>query len=350
MPELRKDYFTRRLVLVSPERTNRPSDFVSKEKLKTLPQKDCPFCPGNEEKTPLAELVLVSRENTLLKLSDSENERVSNWSVRYFQNKYPAVSPDSEVKYSDPPLQAEPAFGHHHVMIVTPKHDATYFDLPVEQWIDVLATVQDRVRWLYSKKTVSYVSVFVNSGSEAGASFSHPHLQTLTLTRLPPLIEEEAETMHQDMAELSTCSMCKVLSLETNGPRQILQTENFVAFAPWASTHAFEFWIFPKRHETSLLTVSQKEITDLSTMLRATLGALGHTLSNPAFNMAFHTSSEKKTTKQIHWHIEVYPQVVKWAGLEKGYGVYVNPVAPEVAAQELASAARRQLAAVIGIS
>jgi UDPglucose--hexose-1-phosphate uridylyltransferase len=352
VPELRKDYFSSRLVLVSPERTKRPSDFIGnlKEDHSTLSPKDCPFCPGNENMTPPAELVLVSKGDTLLKLSDSENDRVEGWNVRFFPNRFPAVSPDAEAKYSDPPIQGEPAFGYHHVMVTTPRHEETYFDLPVPQWMDVLATVQDRVRYLYSKKTVSYVSVFVNSGSEAGASFSHPHLQTLTLTRLPPLIEEEAQTMHQEMVELSQCSMCRVLQLEINGPRKILQTDNFVAFAPWASKSAYEFWIFPRRHETSFLKVSQKEINDLATILRATLGALGNALSKPAFNLAFHISSEKKTTKQIHWHLEIYPQVVKWAGLEKGNGVYINPVSPESAAEVLGAAARKELAEIIGIS
>jgi UDPglucose--hexose-1-phosphate uridylyltransferase len=351
MPELRKDYFSRKLVIVSPERTKRPFEFKdSGSSEKRLSAKDCPFCPGNEEMTPPAELVLVKRENSLLKLSDSDNERVANWSVRYFPNKYPAVSPDSDVRYSELPLLGEPAFGFHHVMVVTPKHDESFSTLPEEQWIDILATLQDRIRWLYSKKTVGYVSVFVNNGSEAGASFSHPHLQTITLTKLPPTIEEEADSMHSAMVELGACPMCRVINLESGGPRLVISTENFVAFAPWASTHAYEFWIFPKRHETSFLKVSQKEIQDLGTMLRSTLGALGAVLHEPAFNMAFHISSEKKTTKQVHWHIEVYPQVVKWAGLERGSGVYINPVPPETAARELGAAARKQLASLIGIS
>ncbi|HZW56291.1 MAG TPA: DUF4921 family protein [Nitrososphaerales archaeon] len=359
MPELRKDYFTRKLVIVSPERTKRPFEFKDRKEGEDSDdrkdstgkaQKLCPFCPGNEEMTPPAELVLVTKENSLLKLSDSETDRVKDWSVRYFPNRYPAVSPDSEVKYSDVPLQGEPAFGYHHVMVVTPQHSATFSSIPVEQWIDVLATLQDRVRWLYSKKTVGYVSVFINNGAEAGASFSHPHLQTLTLTKLPPVIEEEAECMHASMSELGVCAMCKVISLESTGPRQILSTDNFVSFAPWASTHAYEFWIFPKRHETSFLKVSQREIQDLATMLRSTLGALDAVLGNPSFNVAFHISSEKKTTKQIHWHIEVYPQVVKWAGLEKGSGVFINPVQPEQAAEALGAAARKQLAGLIGIT
>jgi UDPglucose--hexose-1-phosphate uridylyltransferase len=348
MPELRKDYFTRRLVLVSPERQNRPIEFNSVQ----APPMDkdlCPFCPGNEEMTAPADLVLVSNENTLLKLADSDSERMHDWSVRYFPNSFPAVTPESSGEFRDYPLQAEPALGYHHVMVVTRDHSASFSTLPAEQWIDVLATLQDRVRWLYSKKTVGYVSVFINNGYEAGASLTHPHLQTITLSKLPPLIEEEAEAVHDSMSEFGMCPMCKVVNLESNGPRLILSTDNFVAFAPWASTHAYEFWIFPKRHETSFLKVSQREIQDLSTMLISTLGGLDILLKNPPYNVAFHISSEKKTTKQIHWHIEVYPQIVKWAGLERGSGVFINPVSPEVAAQQLGASARRQISAMIGV-
>jgi len=349
MPELRKDYFTRKLVLVSAERGKRPMEYkVSPSD--PLEKSLCPFCPGNEDMTPPADLVLVSNENTLLKLADSDTERVHEWSVRYFPNSFPAVSPESETTFSDYPLQGEPALGYQHVMVVTPNHSATFSSLSVDHWTEILTTLQDRVRWLYSKKTVGYVSVFINNGYEAGASFSHPHLQTITLTKLPPAIEEEAEAVHESMSEFGVCPMCKVVNLESSGPRLILSTDNFVSFAPWASSHAYEFWIFPKKHETSFLKVSQKEIQDLSTMLKSTLGGLDAVLNNPSYNIVFHISSEKKTTKQIHWHIEVYPQVVKWAGLEHGSGVYVNPVPPEIAAQQLGASARRQISTLIGIT
>jgi UDPglucose--hexose-1-phosphate uridylyltransferase len=350
MPELRKDYFTRKLVLVSTERGNRPIEFKIPTTLPKVDKSQCPFCPGNEDRTPPADLVLVANGNTLLKLADSDSERIHEWSVRYFPNSYPAVSSEATTNYSEYPLQAEPALGYHHVMVVSPDHEASFSSMPIEQWVDILATLQDRVRWLYSKKTVGYVSVFINNGYEAGASISHPHLQTLTLSKLPPVIEEEAEAVHDSMNEFGVCPMCKVVSLESNGPRLILSTDNFVAFAPWASAHAYEFWIFPRRHESSFLKVSQKEIQDLATMLKSTLGGLDAVLGNPPYNIAFHISSEKKTTKQIHWHIEVYPQVVKWAGLERGSGVYVNPVPPETAAQLLGASARRQISLLIGVT
>jgi UDPglucose--hexose-1-phosphate uridylyltransferase len=38
------------------------------------------------------------------------------------------------------------------------------------------------------------------------------------------------------------------------------------------------------------------------------------------------------------WHLELFPRVTTLAGLELGAGVYVDPVAPEQAAAELAAA------------
>ena len=50
MPELRKDPVTSRWVIISTERGKRPNDFAAE------PERPkggfCPFCPGNEDKTP----------------------------------------------------------------------------------------------------------------------------------------------------------------------------------------------------------------------------------------------------------------------------------------------------------
>jgi UDPglucose--hexose-1-phosphate uridylyltransferase len=65
--------------------------------------------------------------------------------------------------------------------------------------------------------------------------------------------------------------------------------------------------------------------------------------------MVFHSSSEKKTTKQIHWHMEVYPGKQALGGLEVGGGIYANEVSPESAAQALGASARKELAQLVGI-
>jgi len=85
-------------------------------------------------------------------------------------------------------------------------------------------------------------------------------------------------------------------------------------------------------------------------MMRATLGGMSKALNEAPFNLVFHFAPEKKNSRQIHWHIEIYPQMQPWSGLERGFGVYVNNVRPEKAAEVLGSACRRELAGLVGIT
>ncbi len=101
---------------------------------------------------------------------------------------------------------------------------------------------------------------------------------------------------------------------------------------------------------TAFSKITQKEIGDLALMLRATLGGMSKALDDAAFNLVFHLSPEKKNSRQIHWHIEVYPQMNTWSGLERGFGVYVNDVTPEKSAELLGSACRKELAGLVGIT
>jgi len=344
MVEIRKDYFTEKLSVILPDRGLKPGQVIQQK-----PEK-CNYCAGNEEMTPPADLVLVKRGDTLLKQTDSEGDVVKNWSVRIFPAKNPVVTPNAPPSYGEPPHYSEPAVGYHYVLVATPKHDQPFAKIDIEQWTNILASLQDKVRWLYSQKGVSYVLVYVNSEKDGPPTVVHPSIQMVTTPRVPPAVEEEAETVQTSLNDLGVCPMCQVVSTETGGPRQILATDFFLAFAPWVSTHAFEFWVYPKRHMTSILKLSQKEMMDLALMLRSTLGGMAKALDSPSFTMVFHSSSEKKTTKQIHWHIEVYPRRTQWTGLELGGGIYVSDVSPESAAQVLGASARKELAQLVGIT
>jgi UDPglucose--hexose-1-phosphate uridylyltransferase len=123
-------------------------------------------------------------------------------------------------------------------MVASPKHDAAFQKLDIEQWTSVLATLQDKTRWLYAQRGVGYVVVFINQGKAAGSTVDHPHIQLVTIPRLPPAVESEAVTVQNSLNELGVCPMCQVVASETGGPRQILSTEFFIAFPPWASAHS----------------------------------------------------------------------------------------------------------------
>lgn len=337
MASMRKDYVLERFMIVC-------------KKDKPANSKKSPYAPGNESMTKPSVLSLVAKDGMLQRLQDSEDEHVTNWSIRVFESSNPAVSVDAENVYSDRPHYSEPAYGYHYIVVASPKAKDTFSTIDVEQWSNILVVVQDRLRWLYTQKGVTYVAIYANHGEAAGGSNPHPHLNIVTFSMIPPVIEAEAEASHKISNEKGVCPMCQTVSEEAGGPRLILQTEGFAAFCPWSPTYAYEFWICPKKHTTSFSKITQKEINDLSLILRATLGGLSNTIKNVSYNLAFHLSPEKKNSKQIHWHIEVYPVTGAQSGLECGYGIFLNDVPPEEAAEKLGAACRKELANLVGIT
>ena len=337
MGDMRKDYVSERFMI------------VGKKDEKITDLKKSPYAPGNESMTNPSVLSLVARDGMLQRLQDADDDYVTGWSIRVFESKNPAVSIEAENTYSDRPHYSEPAYGYHYIVVASPKEKESLSTIDLEQWSNVLVVIQDRLRWLYTQKGVTYVSIYANHGEAAGSTNPHAHMNIVTFSTIPPVIEAEAEASHQILNEKGVCPMCQTVSAETGGPRQILQTEGFIAFCPWAPSYPYEFWISPKKHTTSFSKITQKEINDLSLILRATLGGLSKSIKNLSYNLVFHLSPEKKNSRQIHWHIEVYPITDPWSGLERGYGVFFNKTSPEQAAEKLGAACRKELASLVGI-
>jgi UDPglucose--hexose-1-phosphate uridylyltransferase len=339
--ELRKDYVMDKFVIY-------PSN-LNEMKEDDSPDTICPYCPGNENYTPSSIVSLVIKSGILQRLSDSEGNIVKDWSVRVFNSKIPIIVQNNSSLYTDKPLYSEPAYGYHHILVATPNHTDSFSNISVEQWCNILLVLQDRIRWLYSQKKVTYVSVYINHGNKCGTKIDHPHIDIVTFSEVPPFIESKALLSHRYVNENGNCPSCIAISTELDGPRQVIATDNFISICPWASIYPYEFAIYPKKHSTTLTKISQKEIFDLAMILRSTLGGMSRVLQNPSFNLIFQLSPEKKNSRQFHWHIEIYPHISELTGLEKGFGVFVNSILPETAASKLGAAARKEIAKIVGV-
>ncbi|MBA0909115.1 MAG: galactose-1-phosphate uridylyltransferase [Nitrosarchaeum sp.] len=337
MGDMRKDYLSERFMIVS-KKTDKVAD-----------PKKLPFALGNEAMTNPSVLSLVAKDGMLQRLQDSDDDHVKNWVIRVFESKNPIVSIDTENSYSERPQYSEPAYGYHYIIVASPNEKDTLATIEIDQWSNILVVVQDRLRWLYTQKGVTYVSIYADHGENAGSKNPHPHLNLLTFSTIPPIIEEEAEASAKTNNEKGVCPLCQTITVESGGPRQILQTEGFIAFCPWAPTTSYQFCISPKKHSTSFSKITQKEINDLSLILRSTLGGLSKTVKDVSYSLAFHLSPEKKNSRQIHWHIEVYPITQPWTGLERGYGIFHNELSPEQVAEKLGASCRKELANLVGI-
>ncbi|HIE14114.1 TPA: DUF4921 family protein [Candidatus Bathyarchaeota archaeon] len=338
--EMRKDYILDRWVVIATQRKRRPVDFV-KARVKRKPSL-CPFCPGNEHMTPPATLVYLKRDGKIIKDKDQNGTRHKDWLVRCVPNLYPAfTSPSSQESRMDEAGEFEhvKAVGHHEVIIESPNHDEHPSVAKISQMVLVLNAYQDRLEALSSRKYVKYVSIFRNHGSDAGASLSHAHTQIMAAPILPRIVKEELNKCVDFWNENGKCVFCDIIEKEKEGPRLIWENESFLVFAPWASVHPFEFWIFPKRHQSTILKMNSKDIRELAVTFRASFGGLRSLLGDPSYNFGFHMISHRS----FHWHLEVYPRLTVWAGFEKSTGIFINVVSPEEAASDLKEAIIKEI-------
>ncbi|GIU71380.1 MAG: galactose-1-phosphate uridylyltransferase [Candidatus Nitrosocaldaceae archaeon] len=303
---------------------------------------NCPYCLGNESMTNATVLALVQKNGMLKRVYD-DSEEINNWCVRVFPSNNPIVTQDTDTTYADKPFAKEPAYGHHYILALAPDHRSPS-KLSVEHWTNILVALQDRIKWLYSKKGVTYVSVFMNN-----SKFIHPHMNIITLSSIPPIIEKTAISVHKYIDEKGSCPICDIVKYESNSSRQIFATNYFIAICPWASTHPYKLRILPKKHTVNFTRITQKDIDDLALIIRVTLGALANTIESDEFNLVFRLPPEKKQSKQFHLCIDIYPNDNEASILGDEFGIYINRLKPEDAASKLAYAARREFAEIMGV-
>ena len=343
--QVRKDYLLNRWTVFATNRKKRPTDFAKKEQIKQ--EGICPLCPGNEHLTPPAVLLYLLEDEKIRKEKEQGNSRLKDWVLRVIPNIYPAfVVPEQNESITQKSPQLADAVGHHEVIVESPCHDEHPAVARISQLIHIVHAYIDRIKILSTKPYVKHIAVFKNHGVDAGASLSHTHSQLITTPFLPTTLEKELEASKQYWNKNGRCQFCDIIQKEKSGPRFIWENQSFVVFAPYASVNPLEFWVFPKRHESNMVNMSEDEVRDLAETLRVCLGALKSLMDDPPYNFGFHTLLQKDAQDCYHWHLEVYPKVLTWAGFEKSTGMYINMISPEDAAAELRTAVEAELKAV----
>jgi UDPglucose--hexose-1-phosphate uridylyltransferase len=308
VPELRKDPVVGRWVIISTERARRPSDFVPAPTGRTVGG-ICAFCPGQEARTP-AEIL------TLRPVDSAPNG--PGWFLRVVPNKFPALRIEGELEPSGEGLYDRMSgVGAHEVIIETPDHHAVFAGLGEERIADVLGAK--------------------NHGEAAGASLEHPHSQLIATPIVPIMVEEELEGAERHFRIKKRCIWCDIIRQERRGEgRIILESDGFVALAPFAPRFPFETWILPSAHRSGFEETEPAELRPLGRLLGEILRRMGKVLGDPPYNYMLHSAPLRSVgLDHFHWHLEIIPKLTRVAGFEWGTGFFINPTPPEEAARYL---------------
>jgi len=332
LPELRKDPITGRWVIIATERAKRPTDFV-REKVEIRGTGFCPFCSGNESKTPPE--ILSYRK-------DGSQRNTPGWSLRVVPNKFPALGIEGTMNRQGEGLYDKMnGIGAHEVIIETPDHQQTLATMPARGIEDVLWAYRDRILDLKKDRRFKYVLIFKNHGDAAGASLEHTHSQLIALPVVPKRVREEVNSAKDYYSYKERCIFCDILRQEMEDKvRLIAENESFVTIAPYAPRFPFEMWIVPKTHQSAFEESQKHEFEHLAAMMKDMLSRLDRVLDYPAYNHIIHTSPiPEASNDHYHWHMEIMPKLTKMAGFEWGTGFYINPTPPEESAKFMREAA-----------
>jgi UDPglucose--hexose-1-phosphate uridylyltransferase len=331
VPELRKDPITGRWVIIATDRAKRPTDFV-REKVEIHGSGFCPFCYGNETKTPPE--IHAYRP-------DGSAKDTPGWTLRVVPNKFPALGIEGTLN-----RQAEGLYdkmngiGAHEVIIETPDHQSTLASLPARAVEDVLWAYRDRILDLKKDRRFKYILIFKNHGEPAGASLEHTHSQLIALPVVPKRVSEEVGNSREYYNFKERCIFCDIIRQESQDiVRVIAENAGFIALSPFAPRFPFEMWVLPKTHQSAFEESQKPEFEHLAFMLKDLLMRLDRVLDSPAYNYILHTSPFPEVSNDYyHWHFEIMPKLTKVAGFEWGTGFYINPTPPEESARFLREA------------
>jgi UDPglucose--hexose-1-phosphate uridylyltransferase len=328
MPELRKDPVVGRWVIISTERSRRPTNFTPEGPSRAA--SFSPFADGREDMTP-PEVYAVRPAGG--------KANGPGWSVRVVPNKFPALEIEGSLdRRGEGMYDKMNGVGAHEVVIEGSDPEKHLADLSVEHIQQVAIAWRERMLDLKKDRRLRYCLVFKNHGSGAGATLDHAHSQIIATPIIPRMVQEELDGARRYYELKERCVFSDIIDQDMadgGGRRLVSTTERFVAIAPFAPRFPFETWILPRARRSSYHTIDDpNEFLDFARILKDTLMRMNVALDTPPFNLILHTAPMGEDDLPYYqWHVEIMPKLTRVAGFEIGSGFYINPTPPEDAAQ-----------------
>lgn len=328
-PHSRKNILTGETVLVSPHRLKRPwqgktEDIQSDTRLSYDPK--CYLCP----------------ENT--RANGEENPKYDDTFV--FTNDFAALLPDKSVApfHEADLLTAEPISGTCRVVCFSPRHDLTLAEMTNGQITKVVETWTKEFEDLSAKEDISYVQIFENRGALMGCSNPHPHGQIWATSDVPYEVHREDYHQKNWYEDKGSLLVQDYINLELKKEeRLVVKNDSWVVVVPWWAKWPFETLVVPISPKPNLLSVNDKQKTDLADIIRQLTIRYDNLfeISFP-YTMGFHQAPCDGSSND-HWcmHAHFYPPLLRSATVQKfmvGFEMLAMPqrdLTPEQAAKML---------------
>ena len=285
------------------------------------PKHACPLCPTSES---------------------NPSELPDQFDVAVFENKGPAFGP-SAGKIEHPDLKspfgfATTAHGRCEVVVFSPEHKGSLGSMPVSRIETVIGAWQDRTRELQALNGVVQVFPFENRGEDIGVTLHHPHGQIYSYPFVTPKTTKLIKSVDGHGGDF----FGDLLAFEAASERKVLETENFVAYVPFAARWPIELHLMPKRQVADLSELIEPEVSELADAYKRMLQGLDDFYERTTpYISAWHQAPMIENRERIRLMLQITsplraPDKLKHlAGSESAMGAFVGDVAPEATAARL---------------
>jgi len=322
-PLVHHDAWTGRAVIVAPSRDRRPTGAdLAAEHVGHGPAVWCPFCAGNEHRTP---------PDVLRTPPEPEP-----WRARIVPNRYPFAEPAPQPLAHD--VTPRPAHGVHDVVIESPRHDTSILSIDAATWAAGWQLVRRRLADLAARGDLTWGTVFKNSGPRAGASLDHVHSQLVAIDFLPPAVATEFAA-----AATRTDPFADLLDEARAAGRIVHEERGLVALVPAVPRQPYETWILPSARQPHFHAAAADDAATLARLTHELVGRITRLLPGIDFNWWLHDAAWRadgtaSVVDRWHWHLEILPRASELAGFELATGCHVNPLPAIEAAARLRDA------------
>ena len=242
-------------------------------------------------------------------------------------------------------FRKEKSNGQCEVVVYTIEHESSMSLMPVHQIEKLVGMWVDRYLDLAQHPSIKYVYIFENRGREVGATLPHPHGQLYAFPFIPKRIEAKLSALSEYYDEHGRCGVCDVIEEELKLKERIIyENDAFIAFVPFYARWPYEVHVYPKRHVSSIVQLTNFERYLLAKTLKVVTMKYDLLFQQafPYMMMLFQAPvNDIRYDHAFHFHIEFNPvkrdkDKIKWmASVETGTWAFINPKLPEEAAREL---------------
>ena len=273
-----------------------------------------------------------------------------------FDNDFPSLSFDAPASTLDNAsqniMQTAAAHGQCRVLCWSEKHDATLASLSAAEMVAVAQLWKSEYEHLSQTPGIANVLIFENKGVEIGVSNLHPHGQIYATAFITDTADRmrRAQAHHAQQNPGSTLLLRLLNDDQTQQHLIVEKGDHFTVLVPFAARFAYETWIVPHRHVGSLADMCDEELSELASLYQRQVRRYDLLFKRSAPNITLihnapcsDADNDADAPLNKHWcfHLAFHPPLrdpekLKFlAGFESGSNNIVNPVQPELAAEQL---------------